>query len=167
MDKSNFESYIVPDLLDKNLILVFVGTAPSRISAKKICYYGNKNNRFWSTLFEIKLVDKLIMPEKYQELLTYRIGLTDIIKRQAGNDNELKVSENDIKEFEAKIKNYKPKVIALTSKNAYKFYYGKNCDYGLQLEEMFGAKVFVLPSTSPLAFKFWDIKYWKELKKII
>lgn len=166
MNIDNSDNYIVPDLLDYNLVIVFCGTAPSRISAAKKCYYGNPNNKFWKTLFEIGLVDELIDPTNYKTLLKYRIGLTDICKRISGNDNELTVTNNDRNEFEEKIKKYKPKIVAFTSINAYKFYKNVKISYGLQRDILFDSKIFVLPSTSPLASRFWDINYWKNLKSI-
>jgi TDG/mug DNA glycosylase family protein len=158
--------YIVPDVLDYNLKILFCGTAPSRISAKMLCYYGNKNNKFWKTLFEVGFTDKLIRPVEYTKLLEYRFGLTDLVKNNSGNDEDIEINEEHRKDFEYKIMKYNPKIIAFTSKNAAYFYFRKKLHYGLQKIKIFNSKVFVLPSTSPLASKFWDISYWEQLKDL-
>ena len=71
---------ILEDLFKPNLKLVFCGTAAGNKSAKIGAYYAGRGNKFWKTLYHIGMVDKLIKPVNYNELLAYDIGLTDIAK---------------------------------------------------------------------------------------
>ena len=40
-------------------------------------------------------------------------------------------------------------------------------DYGLRPESIESTRIFVAPSTSGMAAKYWDISYWKELAGLV
>ena len=46
---------ILPDVLTYNLKIVFCGTAASKKSKLLKSYYAGPGNKFWKTLYEIKL----------------------------------------------------------------------------------------------------------------
>ena len=78
-----------PDLLAPGLDLVFCGTAPSPASFKARAYYANPGNAFWPTLHAVGLTPERLAPQRYPELLAWRIGLTDLNKTEYGSDHEL------------------------------------------------------------------------------
>jgi len=43
----------------------------------------------------------------------------------------------------------------------------RGVDYGLQPERIGGAAVWVLPSTSGAARRFWDVGPWRELARAV
>lgn len=45
----------LPDILDYDLDVIFVGTAAGKRAAKLGHYYAGPGNRFWPTLFEVGL----------------------------------------------------------------------------------------------------------------
>ncbi len=47
---------MLPDILEDNLDVVFVGTAAGLVSAQAGIYYANKQNKFWPTLEAIGLI---------------------------------------------------------------------------------------------------------------
>ena len=101
-------------------------------------------------------------PKEFKQLITYKIGLTDICKTDFGNDNELDSTKFDVNGFNLKILQYKPKIICFNGKNPAKVYLNKkNVDYGIQNEEIGESSLFVAPSTSGAASGFWDINKWK------
>lgn len=161
---------IVPDLLAKGLRLVFCGTAPSRVSAARRAYYANPGNRFWRTLHEVGLTPRRFAPSEYPDLLALGIGLTDLNKREWGNDDELTPAGFDLAGFEAKMTDCAPRAIAFTSKTAASLFLGRDTGaiaYGRQKTELARSALFVLPSTSGQAVRYFDIAPWRALAAFI
>ena len=155
---------ILPDILKKDLDIVFCGMAASKKSKQVNAYYAGPGNKFWKTLYTIGITSKQIKPEDFNQIIKYKIGLTDICKTDFGNDNELDSSKYDVNGFILKILLYKPKIICFNGKKPAKVYLNKNkVDYGIQIEKIKMSKVFVAPSTSGAANGYWDINKWKEL----
>ena len=153
----------MPDLLAPGLDLVFCGTAPSPASFKARAYYANPGNAFWATLFAVGLTPERLTPQRYPELLAWRLGLTDLNKTEYGSDHELSRHAMDALSLRAKLRKYRPAAIAFTSKNAAALALGvKSSAYGRQAQTLEGAVVFVLASPSGRARSFWTIKPWKE-----
>jgi len=153
----------VPDLLAPGLDLVFCGTAPSPASFKARAYYANPGNSFWPTLHAVGLIPERFTPQRYPELLAYRIGLTDLNKTEIGSDHELTPAAMDAGSLHAKLRKYRPAAVAFTSKNAASLALGiKLPAYGRQVELLEGAVVFVLASPSGRARSFWTIAPWKQ-----
>src|SRR5205085_3659701 len=123
----------VPDLLAPGLDLVFCGTAPSPASFKARAYYANPGNAFWATLHAVGLTPERLTPQRYPELLAWRIGLTDLNKTEYGSDHELSVHAMDAKSLHGKVAKYRPAAVAFTSKNAASLALGlKAPSYGRQ-----------------------------------
>lgn len=160
---------VLPDLLKKNLKIVFCGTAVGNSSAKKQYYYAHSTNNFYDTLFKVGITDRLIRPSEYKELLNYNIGLTDLAKNTHGNDNVLVDGDFDIIDFSKKIKLYQPNILCFNGKAAASvFLYGtksqtKKISYGLVDRKVDNTKLFVAPSTSSAGRGYFDIKYWESL----
>ncbi len=159
---SKRSGHLVPDLLAPGLDLVFCGTAPSPASFKARAYYANPGNAFWATLHAVGLTPERLAPQHYRELLTWRIGLTDLNKTEYGSDHELSAHAMDAASLHAKLRKYRPAAIAFTSKNAASLALGvKAPAYGSQSDLLEGATVFVLASPSGRARSFWTIEPWQ------
>ena len=160
---SSRNNHRVPDLLAPGLDLVFCGTAPSPISFKAQAYYANPGNAFWPTLFAVGLTPERLAPQRYPELLGWRIGLTDLNKTEVGSDHELTPAAMDAASLHAKLRKHRPAAIAFTSKHAASLALGvKAPAYGRQADLLEGAVAFVLASPSGRARSFWTIKPWQE-----
>ncbi|HZX85575.1 MAG TPA: mismatch-specific DNA-glycosylase, partial [Reyranella sp.] len=109
---------LVPDLLAPGLDLVFCGTAPSPASFKARAYYANPGNAFWPTLHAVGLTPERLSPQRYPELLTLGIGLTDLNKTEYGSDHELSPDAMDAAALHAKLRRFRPAAVAFTSKHA-------------------------------------------------
>jgi double-stranded uracil-DNA glycosylase len=156
-------SPLIPDLLAPGLDLVFCGTAPSPASFKARAYYANPGNAFWPTLHAVGLTPERLTPQRFPELLTLGLGLTDLNKTEVGSDHELSPSAMDSKSLHAKLRRFRPAAIAFTSKNAASLALGiKAPAYGRQVELLEGAVAFVLASPSGRARSFWTLAPWKE-----
>lgn len=158
--------YLVPDLLQPGLKLVFCGTAPSRASAAAGAYYAKSGNRFWPTLHAVGLTPHRFAPQEYPQLLALGIGLTDLCKVHSGVDAELPEDAFDLAAFRRKMKHMQPKLIAFTSKNAAQSFLGMPVAYGAQTARLGDSRLFVLPSPSGLATRFFDVTVWQELADV-
>lgn len=163
---------VLEDLLEKDLSIVFCGTAVGNTSARENAYYAGPGNKFYITLYEIGLTDKVIVPKQYRILLNYSIGLTDIAKNVSGNDKILSNSDFDVKGLENKIRKYRPGILCFNGKAAASAYYfgtksrTGDIEYGLQPDTIGETKIFVAPSTSNQASKHWDIGIWCEFVEL-
>jgi len=178
------KSKCLPEVADKNLNVVFCGMAAGKQAAQMEHHYGNPRNLFWSTLLKEKFIGKPIVPtsdhkqrnSSYEQLIKHKIGLTDFIVDQCGNDDELKLDRAAVKQARYRLMlfiiRWQPKYLAFNGKQAAKLYLGVDkIDYGLQPgnHDIGETKLFVLPSTSPAASRWWG-KYeyhWCDLAKMI
>ena len=156
---------ILPDLLRPGLDIVFCGMAPSAESARQRAYYAHPGNRFWRTLHEVKLTPRLLAPAEFRSLPDLGIGFTDVCKRESGRDSELSKASLDPAAVRRKIAKFQPRFLACTSKTAGQLVLDRACEYGLQDETIGTTRVFVLPSTSGAAVRYWDIAPWRALAK--
>ncbi len=160
--------HLVPDLLAPGLDLVFCGTAPSPASYAARAYYANPGNAFWATVHAVGLTPERLTPQRYPELLNWRIGLTDLNKTEYGSDHELSAHAMDAEALHAKLRRYRPAAVAFTSKHAASLGLGRKAlAYGRQAERLEGAVVFVLASPSGRARSFWTLEPWKALADFV
>jgi hypothetical protein len=89
------------------------------------------------------------------------------LKHLSGTDKRVKATDKDIANLKRKILKYQPKILALNGKQAAKeFLKTKTVSYGKQNHKLGRTLIWVLPSTSPVAGKYWNIDHWKNLKKM-
>lgn len=154
---------VLPDLLPPGLSVVFCGTAAGTASAKAGAYYAGPGNAFWETLYATRLTPVLLAPAEFARLLEFGIGLTDLCKVSYGSDEEVGTAEFDVARLEAEIAAAEPLRLAFNGKNAARGALERQVAYGIQPERIGGAEVWVLPSTSGAARRFWRIEPWQEL----
>jgi TDG/mug DNA glycosylase family protein len=154
---------VLRDILEPGLRIVFCGTAPGTASAKARAYYAGPGNAFWKTLHAIGLTPVQLAPVEFERLPEYGIGLTDICKVLYGSDEEVGTVEFDVADLQARIAAVEPLNLAFNGKNAARGALERDVAYGLQPERIGGAAVWVLPSTSGAARRFWSIEPWREL----
>jgi len=154
---------VLPDLLRPGLRVVFCGTAAGTASARAKAYYAGPGNRFWSVLYEVGLTPTQLTPAEFERLPEHGIGLTDICKVLHGSDQEVGTVEFDVAGLQGRIAEAEPAKLAFNGKNAARGALERGVEYGAQPEQIGGASVWVLPSTSGAARGFWDIEPWREL----
>ena len=157
------EGTMLPDVLRPGLRVIFCGTAAGAKSAQMGAYYAGPGNQFWPILHRIGLTPRQLRPSEYTELSNYGIGLTDVCKTQAGADNALGKDDFDTARLIALLEQHQPGVLAFNGKKAAQIVLGRGITYGAQPKRIAGARVFVLPSTSGAARRYWDIRHWQEL----
>ena len=156
----------LPDLLQDDLKLVFVGTAAGQRSADVGHYYAYSGNRFWRTIHETGITLYQYQPHEFPSLLDLGIGFTDMCKTGAGMDHVALSFPIDVLAFREKMLRYRPRTIAFTSKKAASLFYGrptKAVALGRQPTEPDFPIVFVLASPSGAASRHWSVQPWQEL----
>jgi TDG/mug DNA glycosylase family protein len=155
---------VLEDLLRPGLRLVLCGSAAGRESARVGMPYAHPGNRFWRALAEVGLTPRRLKPDEAAQLLAFGIGLTDVCKTASGADRELPRAADDVDRLRAAIERQWPEVLAFVGKRAAQVALGRRrVEVGLQDMRFAGVETWVLPSTSGLAVRFWDIEPWRQL----
>jgi double-stranded uracil-DNA glycosylase len=158
---------VLPDVLCPGLRVVFCGTAAGTASARAKAYYAGPGNAFWRVLHETGLTSTQLEPGEFERLPEFGIGLTDICKVLHGSDLEVGTVEFDVAGLAARIAEAEPAVLAFNGKNAARGALERDVVHGVQEERIGGAMVWVLPSTSGAARRFWDVEPWQELAEAV
>jgi double-stranded uracil-DNA glycosylase len=157
----------LPDVLRDNLDVVFVGTAAGRRAAEIGVYYAHPGNYFWRTLWHVGLTPRRFAPQDFAKLRDVGIGFTDLSKSGCGMDHEIAAETFDLAAFEAKMRQHQPRAVAFTSKKAASLWLHRRTDriaYGRQKRRPeIPFEVFVLPSPSAAARRYWRLEPWHEL----
>ncbi len=155
----------LPDILKKNLKILFVGTSPGVRSSQIGHYFAGKSNVFWRLLFESGLTEERLTTENDAKMLEYGYGLTDIVKTPTRTVADIKrhYTFNSTKRLNRTISNFTPKVVAFVGKTAFRIYAQTNAklDYGYQYTHH-NVRFYLLPSTSGQSYA--DTKYNEKLE---
>src|SRR5688572_27895570 len=141
----------LPDYLESNLDLVFVGYNPGTRSAKVGHYYAGPGNLFWPLLYEAALISTPLTYRDDARLVEYGIGLTDLVKRSTPSSADLSAAEARVGAciLERKLRQYAPKVVCFNGKGVYGWYRRqRQVALGAQDDTIGASRVFVVPSTS-------------------
>ena len=158
---------VLPDVLRPGLRVVFCGTAAGTASARARAYYAGPGNRFWEALHVTGLTPVRLAPAEFERLPEFGIGLTDICKVLHGSDQEVGTIEFDVTGLGARVAEAEPAHLAFNGKNAARGALEREVGYGLQPERIGGATIWVLPSTSGAARRFWAIEPWRDLVRAL
>lgn len=153
----------LPDVLRPGLRIVFCGSAAGAASARAGAYYAGPGNKFWDVLHRTGLTPRRLAPAEFPSLPEFGIGLTDMAKHYAGADSGIRRAHDDPAALKAKIARFRPALLAFNGKRAAKAFVGGDIGYG-RLDLTLGDTVlFVLPSTSGAAARYWDERPWRTL----
>ena len=140
------------------------GSAAGTASALAGAYYAGPGNQFWGMLHRTGLTPSLMRPADFRTLLDHGIGLTDVVKNAFGADIQLRSGDFDRDRLRLQIETYRPAVLAFNGKRAASAFFGRQVDYGRQSGADIGpTRIYVAPSTSGAARKFWDETLWRRV----
>lgn len=157
---------VLPDVLIHGLDIVFCGTAAGTASARRGAYYAGPGNAFWPTLFKTGLTPRLFKPEEYPIVVEYGLGMTDLAKTVYGPDHTLSADHFARTRLRDNILEYQPCLLAFTGKRAAGEFLDHRVDYGLQRQKVGNTRLFVLPSPSGAARRYWNEDWWYELARL-
>jgi len=130
--------------------LIIVGCNPSESSVRAGHYYAGRGNLFWPILFDSGVVPEPFDYPDDRRIIEFGIGLTDLVKRPTRGIEEL--TREDFAEgrivLSQKLEEFAPRVVAFNGKITYEQFAQRKCRFGLQKQLLYGAQVYVLPSTS-------------------
>lgn len=162
---------VLPDVLEPGMTTVFCGSAASSASARQGAYYAGPGNRFWPILFEAGFTSRRFDPPDFRELASLGIGLTDLAKHEAGMDIALSSAAYDSATLLRKIEIFQPRYLAFTGKRPAGIFLlevlGAGISgYGRQEAQIGDTEIFVLPSPSGAARRWWSADPWIKLGEI-
>src|SRR3954451_12448377 len=83
----------VPDLIAKDLRVLFCGINPSLYSAAVGHHFARPGNRFWPALHLAGFSDRLLHPSEGDELLRRGYGITNLVGRATATADQLSADE--------------------------------------------------------------------------
>ncbi len=143
----------IPDVIAKDLRVLFVGINPSLYSAAVGHHFARPGNRFWPTLHRCGMTPRQLAPEEDRLLVEYGGGLTNLVARATARADEVSAEElvRGAATLRRKIRRWAPRAVAIVGVTAYRIAFGRpEAAIGRQAEDIAGALLWVLPNTSGL-----------------
>jgi TDG/mug DNA glycosylase family protein len=143
----------VPDLIAKNLHVLFAGINPGLYTAAIGRHFGRPGNRFWTALYEGGFTPRLFSPFENSLLLDLNLGITSIVERPTARADEL--TDDELRaggqRLDVKVRRWRPTVVAFVGIGSYRIVSGvKDARAGLQVSPFGGSHAWVLPNPSGL-----------------
>jgi len=161
----------LPDYLRRGMKLVIVGCNPGERSAQVGHYYAGRSNLFWTLLYDSGVIPEPLEYRDDKRVIEFGVGLTDLVKRPTRGFEEIErqeFAEGRIL-LARKLEEYSPRVIAFNGKLVFEKFAQRTCKLGLQKEPLYGAQVFVLPSTSGqnAVGRGTKLRYFRQLAAVL
>ncbi len=161
----------LPDYLRRGMKLIVVGCNPGERSARVGHYYAGRNNLFWRLLYEGGVVPEPLDYQDDKRMIEFGIGLTDLVKRPSRGFEDIERQEwaEGRIMLAQKLEEYTPRVIAFNGKLVFEKFAQRPCKLGLQKDRLYGAQVFVLPSTSGqnVVGRAQKLRYFRQLAAVL
>src|SRR5690349_21892816 len=112
----------VPDVIARDLAVLFCGINPGLYSAYTGHHFARPGNRFWPTLFAAGFTPRLLHPSEEAELLPLGYGITNVVRRASATADELTTDEIVAggKQLRARVRRYKPLYLAVLGVGVYR-----------------------------------------------
>jgi TDG/mug DNA glycosylase family protein len=143
----------VPDVIGPNLRILFCGINPGLYSGATGHHFARPGNRFWAALHGAGFTDRRLWPWEDRELLHYRLGVTNLVRRATGSADELAPDElvAGRRKLLVKLRRHSPGYIAVLGVGAFRTAFARpNAMLGKQPELSGSTRFWVLPNPSGL-----------------
>jgi double-stranded uracil-DNA glycosylase len=143
----------VPDVLARDLAVVFVGINPGLWSGAVGHHFARPGNRFWKALHRSGFTDRQLRPEDEAELLERGLGITNLAARTTATAGELTNDElrNGTRELDRRLAPLRPRFVAVLGIGAYRTAFQRpRAALGPQDERLGASRLWVLPNPSGL-----------------
>lgn len=143
----------VPDVVASGLSVLFCGINPGLMSAATGHHFARPGNRFWPVLHLSGFTPRRLAPSEQRELLSYGLGITNVVARATARADEL--TDDEFREggwlLAAKVERLRPRWLAVAGVTAYRVAFAdRKAAVGPQERTVGGARVWVLPNPSGL-----------------
>lgn len=153
---------LLPDILDTNVRILFVGAAPTRTSADTGHYYAGDSEQFYQLLYDGGFTMELLSPEQDSVLPDYRIGVTHLTKTKTGEDpGKLEPIDYSIGRLIRLVFEYTPEIVCFNGEIDFRQFFNTGSQSGQQRERIGEAGVYVVPVSSAL----YDHRAYQEKLK--
>ncbi|MFM9446510.1 G/U mismatch-specific DNA glycosylase [Streptomyces acidiscabies] len=144
---------LVPDVAAPGLRVLFCGINPGLMTAATGHHFARPGNRFWPVLHLSGFTPRLLEPAEQAELLSYGLGITNVVARASARADELSAEEYQEggRVLTAKVTRLKPRWLAVVGITAYRAAFGdRHARVGPQERVIGDTRVWVLPNPSGL-----------------
>lgn len=159
----------VPDVIAKDLRLLFCGINPGLYTAAIGHHFGRPGNRFWPALYAGGFTPRLLSPYEERELLKDGFGITNLVARATVLAHELTREELIAggAVLLKKLRRYRPRMVAVLGVTSFRVAFAQPKAYvGPQAEPLAGIPVWVLPNPSGLNAHFTPKKLATLFKQL-
>lgn len=140
-------------MLAPGLRVLFCGINPSLFSGWSGHHYARPGNRFWPALHQSGFTPRRLRPEEDATLVRYGLGCTNLVSRATARADELTRQELRAggQRLRGLVEEWRPRAVAIVGIGAARMALGiPVLEPGSQPEDVGGARLWVLPSTSGL-----------------
>ncbi|MFE5137106.1 G/U mismatch-specific DNA glycosylase [Streptomyces fagopyri] len=143
----------MPDVVADGLRVLFCGINPGLMTAATGHHFARPGNRFWPVLHLSGFTPRLLKPSEQDELLSYGLGITNVVARATARADELTPDEyrEGGRLLGAKVERLRPSWLAVVGVTAYRSAFGeRGAAIGPQERRIGPSRVWVLPNPSGL-----------------
>ncbi|MFF2383839.1 G/U mismatch-specific DNA glycosylase [Streptomyces sp. NPDC058108] len=143
----------MPDVVADGLHVLFCGINPGLMTAATGHHFARPGNRFWPVLHRSGFTPRLLKPSEQDELLSYGLGITNVVARATARADELTADEyrEGGRLLGAKVERLRPRWLAVVGVTAYRSAFGeRRAVIGPQERTIGSSRVWVLPNPSGL-----------------
>ncbi|CAL9613342.1 G/U mismatch-specific DNA glycosylase [Streptomyces althioticus] len=143
----------MPDVVADGLRVLFCGINPGLMTAATGHHFARPGNRFWPALHRSGFTPRLLPPSEQRELLTYGLGITNVVARATARADELSAEEyrEGGRELAVKVGRLRPRWLAVLGVTAYRAAFDdRAAKVGPQVRTIGESRVWVLPNPSGL-----------------
>ncbi|WP_320775362.1 G/U mismatch-specific DNA glycosylase [Streptomyces sp. CRN 30] len=144
---------LLPDVVADGLRVLFCGINPGLLSAATGHHFARPGNRFWPVLHLSGFTPRRLDPAEQRELLSYGLGITNVVARATARADELSPEEyrEGGRTLALKTARLRPQWLAVVGVTAYRAAFGdRKARVGPQERLIGDTRVWVLPNPSGL-----------------
>ncbi|MEU2870132.1 G/U mismatch-specific DNA glycosylase [Streptomyces olivoreticuli] len=143
----------MPDVVAEDLRVLFCGINPGLMSEATGHHFARPGNRFWPVLHLSGFTPRRLEPSEQDELLSYGLGITNVVARPSARADEL--SDEEFREggriLTEKVARLRPRRLAVVGITAYRVAFdGKHARIGPQDRTIGATRIWALPNPSGL-----------------
>lgn len=141
------------DLVGPGLKVLFCGINPGLVSAATGHHFARPGNRFWPALHLSGFTPRQLRPDEQGELLTWGLGITNVVDRPSARADELTRAEYRAggEKLVRKVLAHEPEWLAVVGVTAYRDAFGeRTAKMGRQERRVGSTRVWILPNPSGL-----------------
>ncbi|MEU3398652.1 TDG/mug DNA glycosylase family protein [Streptomyces filamentosus] len=140
-------------MAEGGLAVLFCGINPGLMTAATGHHFARPGNRFWPVLHRSGFTPRLLRPDEQDELLSYGLGITNVVARPTARADELSREEyvEGGRLLTAKVLRLKPRWLAVVGVTAYRTAFGEpKAAIGPQERTIGETRIWALPNPSGL-----------------